>query len=1022
MKPVLDGGVRLEPPVLRRANLIRPRLLRQLRERFTTPVTVVVAAAGLGKTTLLAQAVAENRLAPLGTDFWLACCADDVAGSSLAEGLCQALGVTPPGSLDGAIDKVLETAWHHSPDEIALVIDDVHEIVEGSPGAEVLARLVEALPRNSHLVLSGRHPPPIALSRLEVEGHLIRIGESDLLFTDDELKEFAAARRVSADQLAGCGGWPAMAELAASTVPGIDAAYLWEEVLGDLRPTRRRALALLAHVGPVDDALASAVLGYDADVAELTANLPLVAATAAGGRQIHSLWRPHLARAVDAGDIAGARRRAGIELARAGDAATAVRLLAEAGAWDDVTDVVVDILGAAHPPIAGDVVAAWLGRLPNHLAGGALARLMSAVASVQTDPRAATRELQEAANAFRDEGNPAGELACMAQLGQLAWWSEHPDTIFGLASRLFEIEALGHDKATPLACLARALIADLQADCERVLRELAGIPPGSLHETLQSLVDWLRSTSLNQLGRLGEALEAAESACAHASPLLAPVMESTRLQALWFLGQIEEVLQEFPSIVERTEATGLRDYTSLMAAACCMAFASVGRADEASHYLEIARRSAASPGLPLVEVNLVIAEAATAIAHGDEMTAAQVFGEHLERSAPIGTGLSAFPQQRSLSLWYVLAPASRGSWDGAALGPCYAAGLELARAIVAIRTDGRLPAPSAPVPAPEVVRALLPLRWTTELALAQAADGNQNAWTLLEAVWPQAQAAVRHHADDADSPLARPARLALARLPVPPPSRLDLRLLGPVELTRDGVPVEAPEWRRERVRSLLVHLVLHRPAGRERLASDLWPSLDAEAQLRNLRVTLTHLRRALEPERGEHDASFLIRPHGNGLMLDRSEWFGTDLWRFDELWRRATEADRDGVPSAALGAMRQAVDLWRDDPSELAAHDWALPEVEERRVRLVNMATRAAELLLASDGLDEARRLAEVAVRCDPWFERAHRVVVAAHFAARHHRAARQALRRYAEMLAELGLDPAASARRLEPLTRGLVG
>jgi DNA-binding SARP family transcriptional activator len=1000
-----------------RANVVRPRLLRWLRRRFSTPVTVVVAPPGFGKTTLLAQAIAENRLAPLGTDYWLACCAEQVAGSLLAEGLCLTMGIASPGNLDGAVDKIVEAMWHRSPTEVTLVVDDVHGITDS--GAELLAKLIAALPQNGHLVLSGRQVPAVALARDEVQGRVRRLDESELLFTDQELAEFAQQRNVSTEQLTGSGGWPALTELAASAGPRIEATYLWEEVLQSIPPSRRRDLALLALVGHVDDDLASAVLGRDIDVAALTADLPLVATTASGGLQIHRLWQPYLAKVVDDAEVAEARRRAGLALAQAGDVASAVPLLADAGAWTDVTNVVADVLGAAHPPVAGDVVASWLGCLPEELAGGPLARLLAAVTGVQHDPHAAMRDLQAAADAFREEGNLAGELACMAQAGQMAWWSEDPLLLFGLAARLFEIEALGFEEARPLACLGRALIADLSADCEQVLAELDSIPPGSMRGTGRGLVDWLRSTSFNHLGRPAEALEAADAAWAHASPLLAPVTEGARAEALWHLGQIDEALRELPAIVDRQVATGVRDSTALVAAGACLAFAAAGQPVEAAAYLDLARRSAVSPDLPLIDVNLAVSEAAVAIAQGDEATAARVIEAYLERSASFGTGLAAFAQRRCLSVWYVLAPSTRDEWDKANLGPGFAKARDLSRALVAMRDNGELP---ALLPAPEEVRAAMPLNWVSELALARIAAGGQDGWHLLEAVWPQAQSEVRRHAEAADTPLARPARTALARLPVPPPGRLELHLLGPIELWRDGEPVEIPEWRRQRVRSLLAHLVLHRPVHRERLAADLWPTLDAGAQSRNLRVTLTHLLRVLEPERGERDASFLVRPQGYGLMLHGGEWFDTDVWKFDALWERATEADNDGIPSVALEAMCDAVALWRDDPSELAGDEWALPDVEERRLRLVQMAARAGELLLARDDPEAARRKAEAALSCDPWCERAHHVVVAAHLAGGFHRAARDALQRYSEVLVELGMHSADRQARLAKLTRGNSG
>jgi LuxR family maltose regulon positive regulatory protein len=1016
--------------VPRRPSLDRPRLADRLRDRFAAPVSVIVAPAGFGKTTLLAQAVAESRLAADRTDRWLTCNADDAAGSALADGLCRAMGIPPLAATDRAVDAVAEAMWHRSPAEVVLVLDDVHEVPASSPGAEVLSRLVAALPGNGHVLFAGREPPPVALARLEVQGHVLRLGEADLRFTDEELAEFAAHRDVAAGRLAGSGGWPALAELAASAVPGVEAAYVWEEVLAALDSDRRRDLALLAHVGAFDDALATAALGRPVDLATLTADFPLVATTPSGVRQVHALWRPYLRAAVDDAEVAEARRRAGLELARSGDMAAAVRLLTDAGAWDDVSRVVVDALGADRPPVPGDLVTAWLGRLPSDMTDGSLARLLGAVGAGDTDPVAAGRDLGDAAATYRADGNQAAELACLAQLSQLAWWSEQHDRLVEVAGRLFEMEAAGYGAASPLACLARALIADVTNDSPRTLAELDRIPEGSLAEAWVGLIEWLRSTSLNHLGRPGEAYEAAERARAHADPLHAPVVESARLQALWFQGRNDEVLRAFPPLVERTEATGLRNYTALMAAGCCTLLAGAGRVGEAATHLERARRATTSPMIPLVDVNLAIAEATVRIASGDEAGAAAVLHDYLGRSAPLDTGLAAFPQRRTLAVWYVLVPDSRAAWDAADLGPAFAVARDLARAVVAVRRGGRPPRPGPEPPAPGVVRAHLPLPWATELALAQIAAGHAAGWQLLDALWPAAQPYVRRHAvraggdgptggdGHAGAPLGRPARTALARLPVPPPGRLELRLLGPVELVRDGVPVDAPDWRRERVRSLLAHLVLQRPVGRERLADDLWPALDADSQLHNLRVNLAHLLRVLEPERPERDASFLVRPHGGGLMLHRGEWFTADIWRFDDFWRRAVEADRDGAPAAALDAMRAAVALWRDDPSELAAESWAVAEVEERRLRVVTLAVRAGELLLASGEPDEARHLGAVALRVDPWSPRAHHVVVSALAALDDTAAARRALDRYRDTLTELGVRPADQARKLEPLAR----
>ena len=59
----MPRSFRFEPPEPRPGSLTRPRLLGTLLGRWEHRVTSVVGGPGMGKTTILAQAVAENRLA-----------------------------------------------------------------------------------------------------------------------------------------------------------------------------------------------------------------------------------------------------------------------------------------------------------------------------------------------------------------------------------------------------------------------------------------------------------------------------------------------------------------------------------------------------------------------------------------------------------------------------------------------------------------------------------------------------------------------------------------------------------------------------------------------------------------------------------------------------------------------------------------------------------------------------------------------------------------------------------------------
>ncbi|HKY68923.1 MAG TPA: AAA family ATPase, partial [Acidimicrobiales bacterium] len=224
----MPRSFRFQPPRPRPLSLTRPRLLRALLGRWEHRVTSVVGGAGLGKTTLLAQAVAENRLAPRGDDVWIGLGPGDADGESLARDVLAAVDGTTaearsgdgPATAAPSAAAVADAVWRHSPSTVCLVFDDAHLLPPGSPGATWLAELVDALPTNGRVLLAGRNDPPVPLARLAAQGEVLALGDEDLRFTADEVAGFAAERGVvDVDRLAAAGGWPAMTELAAS-VPG----------------------------------------------------------------------------------------------------------------------------------------------------------------------------------------------------------------------------------------------------------------------------------------------------------------------------------------------------------------------------------------------------------------------------------------------------------------------------------------------------------------------------------------------------------------------------------------------------------------------------------------------------------------------------------------------------------------------------------------------------------------------------------------------------------------------------------
>jgi LuxR family maltose regulon positive regulatory protein len=257
----------------------------------------------------------------------------------------------------------------------------------------------------------------------------------------------------------------------------------------------------------------------------------------------------------------------------------------------------------------------------------------------------------------------------------------------------------------------------------------------------------------------------------------------------------------------------------------------------------------------------------------------------------------------------------RAHWDGVALGPSHLAARATARVLMQARA-GDLTAAGELTPAHALC--FLPLPWSVELAARLAAAGHPHGhelgrW-LADTLGPTVHRQLRETARSASRPLAAGAAQLPAVLPAPPTHRTQVAVIGPMRLTRDGVPVDAPELRRARVRQLLSALTVRPVLTRDQAIELLWPGLDPVKSARNMRVTLTHLRRLLEPDRSGGDASYHLRTDGDTIRLLPSEFLSVDLWTLDALDKRAVQARADGDIDRTAALLADAAALWRGDP------------------------------------------------------------------------------------------------------------
>lgn len=282
---------KLLPPEPPEGLVRRDELLGRLDRTFHCRLTTVVAAAGYGKSTL----VASWARAP--ACVWLTCDRSDRSLGTFARGLAEAVrprraalserlaaiatGSDEPGRADAVAAFVCRALEEELADDLVLVVDDVHELGRTSPSGRLLAALCRQAPLGFHLVLCSRTQPPFSVERLRGRAELVEIGAEDLRFTQEEVEELLVGLVGERDEAVGerlhalTRGWPAAVRLTIESIRGaedraaaIDSlrsldsplfGYVTREVLAAQPPSVRDLLRAVTPFDRFDAAFCEAI-------------------------------------------------------------------------------------------------------------------------------------------------------------------------------------------------------------------------------------------------------------------------------------------------------------------------------------------------------------------------------------------------------------------------------------------------------------------------------------------------------------------------------------------------------------------------------------------------------------------------------------------------------------------------------------------------------------------------------------------------------------------------------------------
>jgi LuxR family maltose regulon positive regulatory protein len=287
--------------LLREDVIPRRHLLDDLYSRLTShPLTLLSAPAGYGKTTVLA---ALPQTYPDLAVAWLSLDEEDndparflaalVASLRRLNPECGATALSLLADLSGAglearrvMSVLINDIQDALPDPFAMLLDDLHLIVE--PSIYVALRyLLERIPPQMRLVAASRTDPPLALARMRARGEVAELHLVDLRFSSAETETFLndnLGLDLAPEDLdslhSRTEGWPAGLRLLAGSLGRIRAItdrdsfirhftqskryvfdFLAEEVLNHQEPDLRAFLLQTAILPELTPSLCLAVTG-----------------------------------------------------------------------------------------------------------------------------------------------------------------------------------------------------------------------------------------------------------------------------------------------------------------------------------------------------------------------------------------------------------------------------------------------------------------------------------------------------------------------------------------------------------------------------------------------------------------------------------------------------------------------------------------------------------------------------------------------------------------------------------------
>jgi len=250
------------------------------------------------------------------------------------------------------------------------------------------------------------------------------------------------------------------------------------------------------------------------------------------------------------------------------------------------------------------------------------------------------------------------------------------------------------------------------------------------------------------------------------------------------------------------------------------------------------------------------------------------------------------------------------------------------------------------------------------------------------------------------------AKMNLEMIDYHPGYSIFVHSFGVFEVWRGDNRVKSTEWQREKARKLFQLLLIHKDEWlhRDQIIDQLWPDLPIDAAVRDFKVALNALNKALEPNRPKGVNPFFIIRNENlyGINPQSKIWWDVELF---EILSQQKDFD----------SLNEAISLYKGEffPENLY-DEWATLKREELKQNFIGVIEGLSEFLIEKSDYDQAIRINEELLKIESTWEPAYRNLMIS-YAGKENQA--QLLLVYQRMkknlIEELGVNPSDKTENL---------